>query len=282
MEDQLSALKSQHTTKVQSLVTELEKFQSEQEKQLKQVNDLRSRLSKKAAEDIKALKFTHEEEIGKVRLDCEQQIQLLKNDISVLKSEHVKEIDLMTKRFQSELEAQSKSLTSAQRDLLSQERQAWEEKEKQMTADFLEKEEQLKQQISSLSKELRASNDKLALAEQRIRDLEVRCDENQAGSGTLRAMLEKSEADIECLRGSVSNLQTDLDIAKEKYRQQTAELQAMSGEYPLSAHLLRTAFVKLPLYYKSKTKYFHTNSYCCYNHSFSLRYCGQARGTAYL
>ena len=203
MAEQLATLKSQHTTKVQSLVKDLERFRGEQTKQLKEINDLRESYSRKSGQQLKSLKLQHEEELAKLKHHSEQEIQQLQRDISS---------------------------TSTQNDLLSKERKEWEEKEKSLKAIHLEREEHLKQQISMLSKDLRDSSDKLALAEQRVRDLESSCDENVAGTGTLKALLEKSEGDIESLRATVGTLHTELDISKEKYKQQAAELRGMSGE----------------------------------------------------
>ncbi len=228
---------------MQSLITQLEKFRSEQTKQLKQIGDLRTKMLKQASEEMKVLRLQHEEELAKVRQDGQLLTQTLNNEISSLKSQHAAEIDSLTKKFQSQLDAQSKSLTSAQKDLISHERQAYEEKERHLNATCIEKEELLKQQISNLSKELRTSNDKLALAEQRIRDMEAHFEESRAGSGTLKALLEKSEADIECLRGTVNSLQTDLDIAREKYNQQTVELQTTSGDLSLNLLNFSTVYI---------------------------------------
>ncbi len=228
---------------MQSLITQLEKFRSEQTKQLKQIGDLRTKMLKQASEEMKVLRLQHEEELAKVRQDGQLLTQTLNNEISSLKSQHAAEIDSLTKKFQSQLDAQSKSLTSAQKDLISHERQAYEEKERHLNATCIEKEELLKQQISNLSKELRTSNDKLALAEQRIRDVEAHFKESRAGSGTLKALLEKSEADIECLRGTVNSLQTDLDIAREKYNQQTVELQTTSGDLSLNLLNFSTVYI---------------------------------------
>ncbi len=229
VEDQLSSLKAEHVIKVQSLITELKKFKSEQEKQVEQISNLRLKMSKQSSDEMKAMRLQHEEDMTKVKHDNELLIKTLENKLTSLKLSHAAEIDLVTKRFQSQLDAQSESLTSAQTDLLSQERQAWEEKERQLSTTFLEKEELLKRQISTLSKHLTESNDKLALSEQRVRDLEAHCEESKSGSGTLKALLEKCETDNQCLRDTVNTLQTDLEIAREKYKQQMVELQTTSG-----------------------------------------------------
>ena len=230
MAEQLTTLKSQHTTKVQSLVKDLERFRGEQTKQLKEINDLRESYSRKSGQQLKSLKLQHEEELAKLKHHSEQEIQQLQRDIASTRTDHTKEIESLNKKIQSQLEAQRETLTSTQNDLLSKERKEWEEKEKSLKAIHLEKEEHLKQQISMLSKDLRDSSDKLALAEQRVRDLESSCDENVAGTGTLKALLEKSEGDIERLRATVGTLHTELDISKEKYKQQAAELRGISGE----------------------------------------------------
>ncbi len=191
---------------------------------MEQISSLRARLSSSDAVELK-----HEEDIAKIRQDGVLQVKTLENELATLKLNHTAEIDSVTKKFHSQLNAQSESLTNAQRDLLSQERKAWEEKESQLNATLLEKEERLKHQIATLSQQLTVSNDKLALSEQRLRDLEARCQESKSGSGTLQALLEKCEADNQCLRYTVNTLQADLDIAKEKYNQQTVELQTTSG-----------------------------------------------------
>lgn len=230
VEEQLATLKSQHTTKVQSLAKDLERFRGEQAKQLKQISDLRESYSRKSSQQLKSLKLQHEEEIGKLKHQSEQEIEQLQRDIASSKTDHTKEIESLNKQFQSQLESQRKTLTSTQNDLLSKEQKVWEEKEKSLKVVYLEKEEHLKQQISTLSKDLRASSDKLALTEQRVRDLETSFDENVAGSGTLKSLLEKSEGDIERLRVTIGSLHTELDISKEKYKQQAAELRGVSGE----------------------------------------------------
>lgn len=198
---------------------------------MEQISSLRVRLSKQSSDEMKAMKLQHDKDVEKLMQDSQLQVKTLENELALLKQNHTAEIDSVTNKFQSQLDAQSECLTSAQKELLSQERHEWEERERQLNATLLEKEKLLKHQISTLSKHLTTSNDKLALSEQRVRDLEAHCEESKSGSGTLRALLEKSEADNQCLRDTINTLQADLDIAREKYNQQMGELQTTSGTY---------------------------------------------------
>ena len=92
-----------------------------------------------------------------------------------------------------------------------------------------EREEQLKNQVSSLTKDLRVVKDKLALAEQKIKELVTSFEDNKADSSGLQTQLQESEAKMGALKSSLASMSNELDIAREQYRQQSREMKEMSG-----------------------------------------------------
>lgn len=222
MEKKLATLKSEHTIKVQSLVNELEEVRSEQTKLLNQISELHESYSSKSSQQLKSLKLQQEEELTLLKDRFEQQIQQLQKDIASSKIAHTEEIHSLNNQFQLEVEAQ--------KFLMSKGKKLWEEKEESLKEMHSKKEEVLKQQISILSDDLKGSSNNLTLSEQRVRDLEAFCEENVAGCGSLKTLLEKSKAEAEHLRATVSTLQTELDIFNEKNKQQAEELQKITCE----------------------------------------------------
>ena len=230
VEEKLQSLKAEHVHKVQSLTRELEKFKYDQAQQLREVSQLKDVFTKTSSEQIKELKQQHDRELRRVRDQAENERELLKTELDSQAMSHERELKRTRQEYEAKLRTVEENLSNVQGHLLSEERKKREEEMRAMQDDYSQREEQLKNQISVLTKDLRSSKDKLALAEQRIKELETTSEESMADSSGLRAQLRESEGKVTALQASVDSLQTELDIVREQYRQQSKEMQGMSGE----------------------------------------------------
>ena len=176
------------------------------------------------------MKSSHEKELGELSIKSKKEVQKLEAEVASLMVSHRKEQAVLKQQYHLELEAQKQNLTATQRELLETETRKWEEKIESLQGQFLEREEQLKQQISTLSNDLRTARDKLALSEQRLKEVESHYEENKVDSSGLEEKLVGALREVEELRGRVSSLHGDLDMAKEQYRQQTQEMKTLSSE----------------------------------------------------
>ena len=230
MEEKLQTLKSEHVHKVQFLAGELEKFKSDQAKQLREVSQLKDAFAKTSSDRMKKLKQQHEIELREVREQSNKGIETLKAELASQAEAHARELGNLKREHKSQLTALEEDAAKAQHELLTEERKKWEEQERTLQDEYSQKEEQLKNQVSVLTKDLRVSKDKLALAEQKIKELVTNFEENRADSSGLRGQLQESQQKVGALESSLASLHNELDIAREQYKQQSKEMQGISGE----------------------------------------------------
>lgn len=227
MGDRLGALKSEHTQQIQQLTEQLERLKNEQSRQVKEIAGLHEGFAKKANEQLKV----HEKEMGELTAKSKREIQKLQAEVASLTALRQKEQSDLKQQYHRELETQRENLANTQSEFMAAEARKWEEREASLRQQFLENEEQLKRQVSTLSNDLRTTRDKLALSEQRLKELELHYEENKLDSSGLKEKLSAARAEVEELRGKVNSLHSELDIAREQYRQQSQEMKALSSEW---------------------------------------------------
>ena len=226
MGDRLGALKSEHTQQIQQVTQQLEKLKREQSRQVKEIAGLHDSFTKKANEQLKV----HEKEMDELTAKSKREIQKLQAEIASLTALHQKEQADLEQQYHRELETQKQNLANTQSEFMTAEARKWEERETSLRQQFVENEEQLKRQVSTLSNDLRTTRDKLALSEQRLKELELHYEENKLDSSGLKEKLSAARTEVEELRGKVNSLHSELDIAREQYRQQSQEMKALSSE----------------------------------------------------
>lgn len=215
---------------MQSLTRELEKFKSDQAQQLREVSRLKDAFTKTSSEQMKELKLQHKRELEDARERSKRESEALMAELDSQAVSHTKELQRVRQEYEGKLSTLEEKSNRVQSELLSDVRRKWEDHAKVLQDEHSQREEQLKNQISTLTDNLRSSKDRLALAEQRIKEMETSFEENMADSSGLRAQLRGAEQKANDLQSSLSSLSTELDIAKEQYRQQSKEMQQMSGE----------------------------------------------------
>ena len=168
--------------------------------------------------------------MAEVREEARKLSEDLKAKLTSQSASHVKELDKLRQQYDAQLASLEENFAKSRSSLLEEERKKWEEQTQAKNEEHAQKEEQLKDQISSLTRELRSSKDKLALAEQKIKELMTTFEESKVDSSGLQDQLRESEDKVRDLQSSLTSLKTELDIAKDQYRQQSQEMQGMSGK----------------------------------------------------
>ena len=153
-----------------------------------------------------------------------------------LESNHKKEMESLTESFKDQLEAQSMEMTKSHHEELETKNIFWEERIKIMEHDFLQKEDQLKNQISTLSNDLRTSKDKLALSEQKVTELCSKFEEGKVGSVELQIKLKDAEDEVERLKIALREAKNELDISRQHYQQQLTEMKGMGCKFNTSSY----------------------------------------------
>lgn len=230
VEERLGELKAEHTQQVSKLATELQRLKGDQTKQVRQVCELREGFARKAEEQVKSLRSKHEKELNELMTSARIEQQKLEEELKSLRADHNKELEHLRQTHKLELEGEKERLGQAQSELISAEAERRRKMEQSLDQKLAEREEDLKQQVSKLSSELRASKDKLALAEQRVHEIEVHCQDSKEDSSSLKDKLQAALGEAEELRTSVGALENELEIAREQYMLQSVEMQGLSGE----------------------------------------------------
>lgn len=230
VEEKLKSLKSEHVHRVQSLTRELERFKCDQAKQLKEVSQLKQTFAETSSEQMRVLKEKFEKELREVRERYQKESDRMKAELTSQATSHSRELEKLKQEHEAEIVTLGENSAKLRSELLAEEKRKWEEQVRTLQDEYSQIEEQKTNQISVLTKDLRASKDKLALAEQKIKELVTSFEENKADSSGLQAQLRESEQRVDNLKSSLATLKNELDIAKEQYRQQSKEMQQMSGE----------------------------------------------------
>lgn len=109
-----------------------------------------------------------------------------------------------------------------------------------MKYEFSQREEQLNHQLSTLSNDLRVARDSLALSEKKAADLLSEFEDSKTGSADVRGQLREAESEVESLKIALRETKIELEISKEHYQQQSAEMKGMAGKLMLLMCCLAT------------------------------------------
>lgn len=219
VEDKLADMKSCHSHKVLLMTQQLEKLKKEQVQQLKEITELHEEVRKKYDNKVQVMEEKHQEVLDRLK---EELGEASLATITSLKAQHRREIEGLKQDLETQVENEKlkhhKTMLEA------------EEKEKNMREKIVQNEDSLKQQISTLSTELRTSRDRLALSEQKVKELLSQFEQGQASSAGLETQLKDALQEAEKLKAALREVQIELDVSREHYKQQTAELKEMAGK----------------------------------------------------
>ncbi len=230
VDERLGILKAEHIQQVKKLAGELQRLKGEQSKQIREVSELRNGFSRKAEEQVKTLTSKHQRQLDEIAEKEKTDRQKLEKQLDSLKAQQQRELERLRQQHKLKLDGERERLLGAQGEIISVEKGKHQDMEHTLRKEFTEREEGLKQQVSTLSNELRVTKDRLALAEQRVREMELHYQEDKEGSSSLKEKLEAALGESEDLRRVTGSLETELEIAREQYRQQSGEMQGLSGE----------------------------------------------------
>ena len=225
MKEKLASIESQYSAKVLSLTNEITRIRTDQTRQLKEVSKLHEELRRVSDLEIKDIKSKYDKEIEELREKLSKESM---NEASSLNTKHLMVVERLKEEFAAQMEAQKLEMTKNHEGILATEKKMFEDRTKSLQLELVQREENLKDQISTLSNDLRVSRDKLALSEQKVRDLLSQFEEGKAGSVELRTQLKYAEEEAEKLRVEVREVKTELDISKELYQQQSADMKVMA------------------------------------------------------
>ena len=229
--EHLKTLKLEHASHTAQLGREAESIKRTQSDQLREVAELRESISQKAGRQLAALKSQHEKQLADSEGKAERDRHKLEAEVASCQRTHATELSQLKDLHRTELKSLNNSHDKAQSDLVSHETRKWEEREASLRRELASGEEELKQRISALSAELREARDGLAMSEQQFRELEAHCEVSKADSSGAKGQLAQAEAEAKQLRQELGSLGTELEISREQYRQQGAEMQTMSGAH---------------------------------------------------
>lgn len=230
VEDRMVVIRAQHTDKVLSLTTQLEKLRNSQAQQLQDLNRFRAELDRQNSKELDDLKKAHQLEMGELLMKMESNFSRERTSLEAI---HATEMSRLKKELEDQIKCCTLAMTEAQEEKIAAEKRLAEESEKFLRADFSKKEEELNHQISTFSNDLRIARDKLALSEKKVADLLSQFEERKASSAKSRNLLAESEAEVGRLKGALREATVELEIAREHYQQQSAEMKGMAGKWRL-------------------------------------------------
>lgn len=204
---------------MENLTRELEKVNSDQTRQVKEVLELREQVRTTLEQRERELTERH-------RMELEEQtrhIEKCQSEVSLAKIEMEREVTRLKERHTAELEAMKLSLMSEEKERGAAEIQKWQEKEKSLQDQLREKEESLAQRVSDFSEELRTARDELALARQRATESSEQLEVTQSELCGLHSQLDKGCNEREQLREQVRALQTRKDEEGKRWRDKLSE-----------------------------------------------------------
>lgn len=227
VEERVVALKAQHSDKLQSLTRQLELLRIDQAQQLKELSQFRAEFSKNSSKQIEESKSRHRNEMHDLR---ETLIHGFAQERSLLEEKHREEVTCLKAELEEEMRDRQIASSKVSDEMVVAERRVWEEREGTLRRECSQKEEQLNHQLSMLSNDLRLARDNLALSEKKVADLLSQFEDNEAGSADIRGRLGESEGRVESLQNALRETKVELEISREHYQQQSAEMKGMAGK----------------------------------------------------
>lgn len=221
------ALRAQHTDKILSLTTQLEKLRNSQAQQLQDLNCFRAELERRNDKEMEEVRRRHESDTKELLLKMESDFS---RERTSLESIHATEMSRAKKELEDQIKQCKLAMTRSHEETITTEKRLAEERENALKEEFLKKEEQLNHQISTFSGDLRIARDKLALSEKKVADLLSQFEDGMASSTEFKTQLIQSEAEVERLRKALREATVELEISKEHYQQQSAEMKGMASK----------------------------------------------------
>ena len=220
------ALRAQHTDKILSLTTQLEKLRKSQAQQLQDLNRFRGELERRNDKEMQEFQRRHESETKQLLLKMESDFSRERTSLEAI---HATEMSRLKKELEDQITQCKLAMTKSQEEMITVEKRLAEERENALKDEFLKKEEQLNYQISTFSGDLRIAKDKLSLSEKKIADLLSQFEDGKVSSAEFKTQLMQSEAEVDQLRKTLREATVELEISKEHYQQQSAEMKEMSS-----------------------------------------------------
>lgn len=146
-----------------------------------------------------------------------------------LKKEHERALKELTERKEKELLELRESLAKEQDGLLQNEMEAYRLSFEKLRNDFAERESELKGQLSFLSSDLSTVQDKLAVADQRNRDLEKDLALRNKSSQAIDEMLRERVRELAEVKSELNIFKEKSASVVEKCAQQKEEMKSMTG-----------------------------------------------------
>lgn len=146
-----------------------------------------------------------------------------------LKKEHERALKELTERKEKELLELRESLAKEQDGLLQNEMEAYRLSFEKLRNDFAERESELKGQLSFLSSDLSTVQDKLAVADQRNRDLEKDLALRNKSSQAIDEMLRERVRELAEVKSELNIFKEKSASVVEKCAQQKKEMKSMTG-----------------------------------------------------
>ena len=224
MEDRLEEANFHYSKKVADLKKQLKSLRSDQDHQLRQVSQLQTEWSTKLEQQLKETDFKHEKEMKMLQ---DQLHEKLEDKVCSLEAEHKGELEALRLNFEERLNYQKVEMSSTE-SLMSK---RMKDREEVVQEQFVKQEELLKDQISSLTKDLRATKDKLVLSEQKVIMLLSQFEQDKADSSSTRLM--EAGHEVEGLKVKLRQLQNEFDISQQLYADHSKEMDKMAGRFIL-------------------------------------------------
>lgn len=146
-----------------------------------------------------------------------------------LKKEHERALKELTEKKEKELLELRESLAKEQDGLLQNEMEAYRLSFEKLRNDFAERESELKGQLSFLSSDLSTVQDKLAVADQRNRDLEKDLALRNKSSQAIDEMLRERVRELAEVKSELNIFKEKSASVVEKCAQQKEEMKSMTG-----------------------------------------------------
>ena len=254
-EELLKAIQLEHKKKVEGLVVELEKVSLQQAGQLKEIAELRQQARATWERREKELTDKQEREMRVAIEEHARQAERCRSEVTSAKQEMEREMKGVIERHRTELEAIKSSLMGEEKERAAAEMQRWVERERDLQEKMKLKEQSLAQRVADLSEELRTAKDQLAVARQRITEMEEQLEVGQSEVHRLCGEREGEHQERERLREQVASLQNRVNRAEEEGRKWREKLSEKEGKIPCVQTVTLT--------HVGRSIEFHYNR-CCY------------------
>ena len=218
-------IKSQFSEKVMDLKKQLMSLRSDQEEQLRQVSLLQAEWSIKLEQQLEETNLIHEKEMNKLQEKLHKQSG---NEISSFEDKLQGELRVLRSNLEAKLKAEKVEMSLFHKISMEERLKEMEEVNQKH---LVKHEEFLKDQLSSLMKDLRTTKDKLALSEQKMTDLLTHCKQSEAGSVKLQTQLMAARNKAEGLKSTLIYIQNELEASHDLYGQQSREIDKMASRF---------------------------------------------------